>query len=123
MSFLKPLFKHKHKSEEDTNPKYGPSAIAPPRPVDPSSLPTATIPDARTFTDAANKKWSIKPIGPIYSSSMPRLGWDNGRTSILNNTVFWNFGDVISLDGFSFDTGFSTGCAFYATPGEILRVD
>jgi len=54
---------------------------------------------------------------------MPRLGWDNGRTSILNNTVFWNFGDILSLDGFSFDTGFSTGCAFYATPGEMLRVD
>src|SRR3954469_6527782 len=107
MSFLKDVFKHKDKLEPGVNPNQCPT---PPPAPDPSTLPTATIPDAKTFTALTNKKWSIKPIGPIYSSSMPRLGWDNGRTSILSNTVFWNFGDILSLDGFSFDTGFSTGC-------------
>ncbi|KAF8852570.1 hypothetical protein BDZ45DRAFT_749457 [Acephala macrosclerotiorum] len=83
--------------------------------------PTGTLPDPITFAFENGTKWHISNVGTIYSSTDPRMGWDNGRTSVLDNTLFWNFGDVLSLDGLQ--DGFSTGPAFYGTPDDMLRVD
>ncbi|KAH7412838.1 hypothetical protein BKA64DRAFT_702953 [Cadophora sp. MPI-SDFR-AT-0126] len=83
---------------------------------------TADLPDPKTFTADENKKWKITKLGPIYSSSIKRLGWDKGRTSTLAGTTFWNFGDVVSLDG-PMKNGFCMGAAWYANPNNILEVD
>ncbi|KUJ16117.1 uncharacterized protein LY89DRAFT_75184 [Mollisia scopiformis] len=85
------------------------------------SLPTGTLPSPDAWAKDNSTRWHVSDVGSIYSSTLARLGWDNGRTSVLNNTPFWNFGDVLSLDGLQ--DGFSTGPAFYGTPDDILRVD
>ncbi|CZT07316.1 uncharacterized protein RCO7_07303 [Rhynchosporium graminicola] len=87
-----------------------------------SPNPNATLPDPQTFTTDLNQKWKITKLGPIYSSSIPRIGWDKGRTSTLSGTTFWNFGDVVSLDG-PMKNGFCMGAAWYANPNNILEVD
>lgn len=79
-----------------------------------TSYPTGTLPDPITFAFENGTKWHISNVGTIYSSTNPRMGWDNGRTSVLDNTLFWNFGDVLSLDGLQ--DGFSTGPACKDTP-------
>ncbi len=50
------------------------------------------------------------------------MGWDNGRTSTLAGQSFWNFGDVLDVDGL--ENGFSMGAAFYSSTADpILGVD
>ncbi|TVY33186.1 hypothetical protein LOCC1_G007936 [Lachnellula occidentalis] len=86
-----------------------------------SSYPTGTLPDPKTWNSVNGTKWHVSTVGPIYSSTVPSMGWDNGRTSVLSNKPFWIFGDVLSLTGLQ--NGLSTGPAFYGTPDDILRVD
>ncbi|KAG4436532.1 hypothetical protein IFR05_007970 [Cadophora sp. M221] len=86
-----------------------------------AALPTATLPPPSTFASQNNSKWIISRVGYIYSSSMPDLTWDKGRTSVLSGTSFWNFGDVLAKDGLK--DGFSMGAAFYSTRTDILKVD
>ncbi|TVY39241.1 hypothetical protein LCER1_G009219 [Lachnellula cervina] len=86
-----------------------------------SSYPTGTLPDPKTWNSDNGTKWHVSTVGPIYSSTVPSMGWDNGRTSVLSNKPFWIFGDVLSLTGLQ--NGLSTGPAFYGTPDNILRVD
>jgi hypothetical protein len=74
-----------------------------------SSVPTGTLPVLEAFASGNGSKWHISDVGSIFSSTLPTLGWDNGRTSVLNRVPFWNFGDVLSLDGLA--DGFSTGPA------------
>ncbi|KAL2062074.1 hypothetical protein VTL71DRAFT_6340 [Oculimacula yallundae] len=87
-----------------------------------SASPTGTLPSPSDFASQNNTKWSISTIGSIFSTSMPDLGWDKGRTSVLSGTTFWNFGDVVDVGG-GLKDGFAMGAAFYAGKGNILAVD
>jgi hypothetical protein len=61
----------------------------------------------KTWNSDDGTKWHVAKIGSIYSSTVPSLGWDSGRTSTLGNKSFWIFGDVLSFDGMQ--NGLSTG--------------
>ncbi|TVY92810.1 hypothetical protein LAWI1_G003509 [Lachnellula willkommii] len=86
-----------------------------------ASYPTGTLPDPNTWNADNGTKWHVSTVGSIYSSTVPSMGWDNGRTSVLGNKPFWIFGDVLSHTGLQ--NGLSTGPSFYGTPDNILRVD
>ncbi|TVY65638.1 hypothetical protein LSUE1_G006974 [Lachnellula suecica] len=83
--------------------------------------PTGSLPDANTWKANNGTKWHVSTVGSLYSSTVSNLGWDNGRTSTLNNKSFWIFGDVLAFDGMQ--NGLSTGPSFYVTQDEMLRVD
>ncbi|KAK0105074.1 hypothetical protein ONS96_004477 [Cadophora gregata f. sp. sojae] len=86
-----------------------------------SPISVPTLPSPSTFATQNNTKWFISRIGYIYSSSIPDLNWDKGRTSVISGTTFWNFGDVLSKHGLK--DGFSMGAAFYASKKNMLEVD
>ena len=92
--------------------------------------------DPSTFTSRKGINWTVVPLpgtdasqnlgpGAIYSNSVHRLGWDRGRTSSLNGTVFWNFGDCFSVDGIinGGSAGFSMGATFCGEISNPLLVD
>lgn len=87
-----------------------------------AAYPTASIPSPDQFTTDNGTMWTLSTTGTIFSSSIPSLGWDKGRTSSLSGIPFWNFGDALSLDGLSV-AGFSMGFAAYADTSNILSVN
>ncbi|CAL3964017.1 unnamed protein product [Diplocarpon coronariae] len=91
------------------------------RPSSSSPQATAELPEPDAFHADKDKKWRAAKLGAIFSNSMPKLGWDKGRTSTLAGKTFWNFGDVLAVDGLHH--GFSMGAAFYANPHNVLEID
>ncbi|CZS91457.1 uncharacterized protein RCO7_07081 [Rhynchosporium graminicola] len=47
-----------------------------------TASPTGTLPSPSDFTSQQGTKWNISTVGYIYSTSMPDLSWDKGRTSV-----------------------------------------
>lgn len=93
-------------------------------------------PDPKDFENEKGRKWTLEvlsgtdkrqklPPGTIYSNSCHRLGFDKSRTSCIDGTVFWNFGDCLSIDGIvdGCNAGWSMGAAFYASKANPLEVN
>ena len=95
---------------------------------------TAKVPtDPNVFASDKGKKWNLNIVsgtkfqggdkypGAIYSSSMPTMGCDKARTSIIDGKPFWNFGDCLgSTDDW---IGFDMGSAYYASTTNPLQYD